>query len=87
MGFSRQEYCSGFPFPSPGHLSNPGIEPASPVFLTLQADSLPTETLGNPKKEGSVCKKESQAVLILYVQTFFSTIIFCFSVRLLVSMD
>ena len=31
-GFSRQEYWSGLPFPSPGHLPNPGIEPASPVL-------------------------------------------------------
>ena len=30
MGFSRQEYCSGVPFPSPGDLPNPGIEPGSP---------------------------------------------------------
>ena len=36
MGFSRQEYWSGQPIPSPGDLSNPGIEPRSP---TLQADS------------------------------------------------
>ena len=40
MGFSRQEYWSGLPFPSPGNLPNPGIEPGSPA---LQADSLPTE--------------------------------------------
>ena len=41
MGFSRQEYwIAGLPFPSPGHLPNPGIEPRSPA---LQADSLPTE--------------------------------------------
>ena len=40
MGFSRQEYWSGLPFPAPGLLSNPGIEPRSPA---LQADSLPTE--------------------------------------------
>ena len=39
MGFSRQEYWSGLPFPSPGDLPNPGIKPRSP---TLQADSLPT---------------------------------------------
>ena len=32
MGFSRQEYWSGFPFPSPGDLSYPGIEPGSPVL-------------------------------------------------------
>ena len=32
MGFSRQEYWSGLPFPSPGDLPNPGIEPRSPTF-------------------------------------------------------
>ena len=36
LGFSREEYWSGFPFPSPGDLPNPGIEPESPA---LQADS------------------------------------------------
>ena len=40
MGFSRQEYWSGLPLPSPGELSDPGIEPRVP---TLQADTLPTE--------------------------------------------
>ena len=40
MEFSRQEYWSGFPFPSPGDLPNPGIEPGSPA---LQADTLPSE--------------------------------------------
>ena len=40
MGFSRQEYWSGLPFPSPGDLPNPGIKPRSPAF---QVDSLPTE--------------------------------------------
>ena len=39
MEFSRQEYWSGLPFPSPGDLHNPGIEPGSPA---LQADSLRT---------------------------------------------
>ena len=43
MGFSRQEYWSGLPFPSPGDLPDPGIEPRSP---TLQADSLPSEPPG-----------------------------------------
>ena len=37
MGFSRQEYWSGLPFPSPGDLPNPGIEPRS---LSLRADAL-----------------------------------------------
>ena len=43
MGFSRQECWSGLPFPSPGDLPNPGIEPRSP---TLQADTLPSEPPG-----------------------------------------
>ena len=40
MGFSRQEYWSGLPFPPPGDLPNPGVKPRSPA---LQADSLPIE--------------------------------------------
>ena len=40
MGFSRQEYWGGLPFPSPGDLPSPGIKSMSPA---LQADSLPTE--------------------------------------------
>ena len=40
MEFSRQEYWGGLPFPSPGDLPDPGIEPRSP---TLQADALPSE--------------------------------------------
>ena len=43
MGFSRQEYWSGLPFPSPGDLPDPGIEPRSPA---LQADALPSEPPG-----------------------------------------
>ena len=42
--FSRQEHWSGLPFPSPGDLPNPGIEPGSP---TLQADALQSEPPGN----------------------------------------
>ena len=44
MGFSRQEYWSGLPFPSPGDLLNPGIEPRSPA---LQTDVLLSEPLGS----------------------------------------
>ena len=43
MEFSRQEYWSRLPFPSPGDLPDPKIEPGSPA---LQADSLPSELLG-----------------------------------------
>ena len=46
MGFSRQQYWSGLPFPSPGDLPNAGIEPKSP---TLQVDSLPAELPGKPQ--------------------------------------
>ena len=52
MGFSRQEYWSGFPFPSPGDLPNPGIEPGSPAF---QADALTSEPPGKPSPWG--CKE------------------------------
>ena len=48
MGFSRQEYWSGLPFPSPGDLPDPGIEPESPVAPALQADSLLPSHLGSP---------------------------------------
>ena len=43
MGFSRQGYWSGLPFPSPGDLPHPGIEPRSPA---LQADAFPSEPPG-----------------------------------------
>ena len=45
MGFSRQEYWSGLPFPFPGDLPNPGIEPRSPA---LQADALTSEPPEKP---------------------------------------
>ena len=61
VGFSRQAYWSGLPFPSPGDLPNPGIEPRSP---TLQAHALPSEP---PGKTGSVigCKSAGTRFLIL----------------------
>ena len=52
--FSRQEYWSGLPFPSPGDLPNPGIEPGSPA---LQADALPSEPPGKP-----VCTQQEKGV-------------------------
>ena len=45
MGFSRQEYWSGLPFPLPGGIPDPGMKPGSPA---LQADSLPSEPPGKP---------------------------------------
>ena len=49
MGFPRPEFWTGLPFPSPGDLPNPGIEPRSPLSPALQADSLNTEPLGKPQ--------------------------------------
>ena len=49
MEFSRQEYWCGLPFPSPGDLPNPGMEPGSPA---LQADSLPSKPQKLVKMEG-----------------------------------
>ena len=51
MEFSRQEYWSGFPYPSPGDLPDPGIQPGSPA---LQAYSLPSEPPEfNPKQKSN----------------------------------
>ena len=52
MEFSRQEYWRGLPFPSPGDLPNPRIEPGPP---TLRADALPSELPGNPMEMESRC--------------------------------
>ena len=59
MEFSRQEYWSGLPFPFPGDLPNPGIEPWSPA---LQADSLPTELGGKPH---NLVTKQQKKVLVM----------------------
>ena len=47
MGFSRQECWNGLPFPSPGDLPNPGMEPGPPA---LQADALLSKPPGKPQK-------------------------------------
>ena len=54
MGFSRQEYWSGLPFPSPGDLSDPGMEPRSPA---LPADALTSEPPGKPYIESDTTKR------------------------------
>ena len=51
MEFCRQEYWSGLPFPPPGDLPDPGIEPTYPA---LQADSLPSKPLGKPSIDESI---------------------------------
>ena len=56
MGFPRQEFWSGFPFPSPGDLPDPEIEPASPVlaggFFTTEPPGKPNQDLEDAKKPG-----------------------------------
>ena len=52
VAFPRQEYWSGLPFPSPGDLPDPGIEPRSP---TLQVDSLLSEPPGKPNIKINYC--------------------------------
>ena len=46
--FSRQEHWNGLQFPTPGDLSNPGMEPMSLASPALQADSLPPAERGSP---------------------------------------
>ena len=53
MGFSRQEYLRRLPFPPPGHLPNPGIEPASLVSSALAGHSLPLASLRKPNTDFS----------------------------------
>ena len=63
MGFSRQEYWSGLPFPSPGNLPNPGIKPRS---LTLQTDALPSEP---PGKSNNDKRKPNSVKTVAEVQS------------------
>ena len=61
MGFSRQEYWSGLPFPSPGDLPDPGIEPGSPA---LEADALTSEPPGKPEPYPKMVKLRSQHLCV-----------------------
>ena len=73
MGFSRQEYWSGLPFPPPGDPPDPGIEPRSPA---LQADSLPTELRGKPK---AVLKLYNYKYPLTVLLMFKNKMTFCLS--------
>ena len=59
MGFSRQEYWSGVPFPSPGNHPNPRIKPRSPAW---QADSLTSEPPGKPSKAETMTNTHTQTL-------------------------
>ena len=56
MECSRQEYWSTLPFPPPGDLLNPGIQPTAPTPPALQVDSLLLNHQGSPKLLGAVTK-------------------------------
>ena len=67
MEFSRQEYWSGLPFPSPGNLPNPRIEPGSPA---LQAYSLPSEPPESPKPTQSSIQFLGSGSKYLHLRAF-----------------
>ena len=62
MGFSRQEYWSRLPFPSPGDLPDPGIEHKSPA---LCADSLPLSHQGSPRVNPNI--KDGLCVIMIHI--------------------
>ena len=71
MGFSRQEYWVGLPFPSPRDLPNPIIEPTSPA---LQAGSLLTELQGKPLSQNQHIKNIYLGSMFVFT---FSRLQFC----------
>ena len=70
MGFSRPEYWSGLPLPSPGHLPDPGIEPGSPA---LQTDALP------PEPPGKISGNSEQERYNYYSYEFTNSHVFIYS--------
>ena len=67
MGFSRQEYWSGLLFPSPGDLSDPGMEPESPA---LAGRFFTSEPSGKPLRRGGKCKSNCHLLGRLQVQLY-----------------
>jgi len=66
MGFPRQEYWSGLPFPSPGDLPDPGIEPTLPVSSILAGGFFTTRATGEAQK----CRRKSkQGILVEFQAT------------------
>ena len=69
VGFSRQEYWSGLPFPSPRDLPDPGIEPKSPA---LQEDSSPSELTGKLVNSIVVSSSILRTCLLVFIFVFFA---------------
>ena len=65
MGFSRQEYQGGLPFPSPEDLPNPGIKPASLEAPALQTDSLPLSHQGSPWLMRHIIQTQSMTTALM----------------------
>ena len=83
MGFSRQEYWSGLPFPSPGDLHNPGIKSTSPASPALTGRFFTTEPPGKPKAyESSLNHWTTREFPRLNVVVFFNGLSICIYKRL-----
>ena len=68
MEFSKQEYWSGLPFPTPGDLPDPGIQPASLVSPALAGGFFTTAPPGKPKMHSILCLLGEKYVLVTYQQ-------------------
>ena len=69
MGFLRQEYCSGLPFPPPGDLCDLGIEPEAPVSPALADEFFTTEPPGKPQPNLNFAFKCSRPTIALELST------------------
>ena len=74
MGFFRQKYWSGLPFPSPGDLPDPGIEPGSPAF---QADTLTSEPPGKPLLQDNEHSSLRYTVGPCYLSILYTVVCIC----------
>ena len=70
IGFPRQEYGNKVPFPNPGDLPDPGIQPASPGLLHWQMDSLPLAPSGKPLRKGNQVLRRNLFTSILPKASF-----------------
>ena len=78
IGFSRREYWSGLPFPSPGDLLNPGIKPGSPA---LKADFLPTELPVKPTHTHT----HTHTHHIFFIYSFVDACLGCFHILAIIN--
>ena len=85
MGFSRQEYWSGLPRPSPGDLPDPGIEAASPTragaFFTTEPPGKPLALCTDPQLCLALCLDHSSPIFAWLVPSFFRSLLKCHLLR------